>query len=150
MWLGDNLSRYSFSLRTQTYFQLKFPGQKLTCETRARENRLLSQANIQMAICLYSWTSHKWTPLVPEKVSAYITRDVCLWEVRNVVFVCIAGNTTKCPFTRGVCLWEMSVSRGSTVYIHVCKYYLFRVNKERIYITIHVHVSRCSLIKWHS
>ena len=57
-------------------------------------------------------------------LSMYVMgRGVRLWEVKNVVFVCIAGNITKCPLMRVVRLREVSVSAGgSTVQLREHRY----------------------------
>ena len=50
-------------------------------------------------------SSCKRKPPGSEKVAA--NRGVGLWEVKNVVFVYVAKNKTKCPLTGGVALAEV-------------------------------------------
>ena len=52
-----------------------------------------------------------------EQKKCLLKRDVCLWEVKNVVFY-VTENKTKYSLSRGVQLLEVSISRGSTVHLN--------------------------------
>ena len=65
---------------------------------------------VEVSSSTVSQTSCKQTISGPEKMPT--KRGVCLWKVKNVICMYVAGNTTKSPLTRGVCPLEVSVSRG--------------------------------------